>query len=361
VAKFFRMDGWGILRALTVRSSSVLLLFILSGCAILSPEPPEQLPVPEPVQEPEPEPQAQPEPEPEPVPIVEPAPPPPPEPQNIEPLVAVVLSDRTSAYVDVADALNKYLKNNEIYDLSDRSLLARDAFASIAESGASAIVAVGLPAARAARRFATVPVVVGQVFNINDSELLSDEVKAVAVLPPIGMQIDAWHEFDPSVRNVGAILGTGHEDLIAEADAAMKERGVKFHYAIAGSDRETLYLFNRLVRDIDGFILFPDNRILSRSVLTEMMAYASRHRVQVAVYNEPLLDAGAIFSAGTVDSDIAAKIALVLDQALNGNMKSVPPVTALSEIDILTNPAVLQRLGLMSGDSKLDGTLADAQ
>jgi ABC-type uncharacterized transport system substrate-binding protein len=92
-----------------------------------------------------------------------------------------------------------------------------------------------------------------------------------------------------------------------------------------------------------------------------MMAYASRHRVQVAVYNEPLLDAGAIFSAGTVDSDIAAKIALVLDQALNGDMKSVPPVTALSEIDILTNPAVLQRLGLMSGDSKLDGTLADAQ
>ena len=90
MAKFFRMDGWGLLRALTVRSSSVLLLFILSGCAILSPEPPEQLPVPEPVQEPEPEPQVQPEPEPEPVPIVEPAPPPPPEPQNIEPLIAVV-------------------------------------------------------------------------------------------------------------------------------------------------------------------------------------------------------------------------------------------------------------------------------
>jgi len=358
------MDGWGLLRALTVRSASVLLLFILSGCAIFSPPPPEPTPVPEPVQEPEPEPQVQPDPEPEPEPIVEPAPPappPPPEPQNIEPLVAVVLSDRTSAYVDVAEALEKYLENHEIYDLSDRSLMARDAFATIAESGASAIVAVGLPAARAARRFATVPVVVGQVFNIHDSELLSDDVKAVAVLPPIGLQIDAWHELDPSIRNVGAILGAGHEDLIAEADAALKERGVKFHYAIAGSDRETLYLFNRLVRDIDGFILFPDNRILSRSVLTEMMAYASRHRVQVAVYNEPLLDAGAIFSAGTVDSDIAAKIALVLDQALDGDMESVPPITALSEIDVLTNPTVLDRLGLLIDGSKLDGTLADAQ
>ena len=46
-------------------------------------------------------------------------------------------------------------------------------------------VAVGLPAARAARRFATVPVVVGQVFNVHEGELLSDDVKAVAVLPPI--------------------------------------------------------------------------------------------------------------------------------------------------------------------------------
>ena len=56
-----------------------------------------------------------------------------------------------------------------------------------------------------------------------------------------------------------------------------------------------------LIRDIDGFILFPDNRILSRSVLTEMMADANRHRVQVAVFNEPLLEFGAGVPVGTGD------------------------------------------------------------
>lgn len=322
--------------------------------------PPEQpLPPPPPDLPPivEPEPVIIPEPDPEPV--VEPAPEP--EPQNIEPLVAVVLSDRTPAYNDVAAALETFLENHAVYDLGEKGLTARDAFAQIAASEASAIVAVGLPAARAARRFSTVPVVVGQVFNIGDSELLSDDVKAVAVLPPIGLQIDAWHELDPSVRNVGAILGEGHEDLIAEADEELKKRGVKLHYAIASSDRETLYLFNRLVRDIDGFILFPDNRILSRTVLTEMMTYASRHRVQVAVYNEPLLDYGAMFAAGAVELDIAQRITVVLDKVLSGKIDTVPAITPLTEIDIQTNPAVLQRLGLGTSIGDIDETLAEAK
>jgi ABC-type uncharacterized transport system substrate-binding protein len=323
------------------------------------PLPPQQPDLP-PVIHPEPEPVVIPEPEPEPEPVVEPAPEPEPEPQNIEPLVAVVLSDRTPAYNDVAAALETYLDNHEVYDLSETDLTARTAFAEIASSEASAIVAVGLPAARAARRFSTVPVVVGQVFNVSDSELLSDDVKAVAVLPPIGLQIDAWHEMDPSVRNVGAILGEGHEDLIAEADKAMQERGVKFHYAIASSDRETLYLFNRLVRDIDGFILFPDNRILSRSVLNEMMTYASRHRVQIAVFNEPLLDHGAMYVAGSVETDIAQQITAVLDQVLSGNIDAVPAITPLTKIDIQANPEVLQRLGLESPDDRLIDALAEA-
>ena len=214
------------------RSSAVFVLLLLSGCSMfipaeqpIPPLPPDLPPVvtPDPVIIPDPVPE----------PIVEPAPEPEPEPQHIEPLVAVVLSDRTPAYDDVAAALETYLDHHEIYDLSEKGVTARDAFAEIASSEASAIVAVGLPAARAARRFSTVPVVVGQVFNVADGELLSADVKAVAVLPPMGLQIDAWHEMDPSVRNVGAILGEGHEDLIAEADKAMKERGVKFHYAIA--------------------------------------------------------------------------------------------------------------------------------
>lgn len=352
------MDMSGPVRMMVVRSSLFLLLIILSGCSIFIPAPPEPVATTEPEPAPLPEPTIEPAPEPEPPPIVTPEPVLPAEPQNIKPLVAVVISNRTPAYVDVSIALDRYLDNQEIYDLSDRSMSPREAFAAIAESGASAAVAVGLPAAQAAKKYSSVPVVVGQVFNVNDNELLSDHIKAVAVLPPIDRQLEAWRALDPALRNVGAILGPGHDDLIAETDRAMSEKGIKFHYAIAETDRETLYLFNRLVRDIDGFILFPDNRILSRSVLGEMMSYASRHRVQVAVFNEPLLDHGATFSAASVSSDIAATITRVLEEIIDGNIDAVPPVTGLTEIDVRTNPAVLRKLGLASGDADVSNTVA---
>lgn len=357
------MEKWEHSRTMTVRSSLILLLFVLSGCSILMPAPPEVevTPEPAPLPEPEPEPEPVPLPEPDPPPIAQPEPVVPVTPQNIAPLVAVVLSDRTPAYVDVALALDYYLDNHETYDLSDRSMTAREAHVAIAQSQARAIVAVGMPAAKAAARFATVPVVVAQVFNVIDPELNASHVKAVGVLPPIDLQVDAWRELDPGIRNVGAILGPGHEALIAETDRALHQRGIKFHYAIANTDRETLYLFQRLVRDIDGFILFPDNRVLSRTVLADMMNYASRHRVQIAVFNEPLLQMGATFYSGAVDADIAATIAIVLDKVINGNADKVPAFTGLSKIDVRINPATIQKLGLISIDAGSGNTVADSQ
>ena len=352
------MDATGPARVFISRSLLIFLLASLSGCAILMPEPPEPVVQVEPQPEPEPEPVIEPEPEPE------PEPPPPPQPvvpQPVGPLVAVVLSNRTPAFVGVSDALEAYLDNSETYDLGDRSLQPQAAFAAISDSGARAVVAIGLSAARAASEYATVPVVVSQVFNINESQLLSPTLKAVRVLPPIEQQVEAWLEIDSSIRNVGALLGSGHEDLIAETDEALARHGIKFHYAIAGSDRESLYLFNRLVRDIDGFILFPDNRILSRDVLTEMMSKASRHRVQVAVFNEPLLSMGATFSASAVESDIAASITTVLNRIIDGKVGDVPPVSDLSELRITTNPAAIQRLGLSLPESALGDTVADAE
>jgi ABC-type uncharacterized transport system substrate-binding protein len=218
-----------------------------------------------------------------------------------------------------------------------------------------------MPAARAAQRFSTLPVVFSQVFNFGDFALPGGNMKGVAVLPPIDLQIKAWRQLDPSIRNVGAILGPGHESLIEETNQALQAAGIKFHYAIAGSDRETLYLFNRLVRDLDGYILFPDNRILSRTVLDEMMSYASRHRVQVAVFSESLLDRGAIFSANSVPADIAETIASVLEGLMAKRGESLPELHALRRMDVALNLVIARKFGLDIGEANAATSVADAQ
>ncbi len=355
MAKFFRREKSEFLQRVILRSSLVFLLLVLSGCALVLPEPPP--PVVTTI------------PEPEPAPAIDDAPvaqlPPiirtPGVPESVSARVAIVVSESKLAYTNISSKLLPFLEDYQIYDLADRNRSARQVFAAIADSNAKFVVAIGLNAAKLAKSFATVPVIFSQVFNVQENRLVSDKVKGVAVLPPLDLQVEAWRGMDPNIRNIGAILGEGHEDLIAEADQAMMARGIKFHYAIAYSDRETLYHYKRLIHHIDGYLLFPDNRILSRAVLTEMMSDAARHRIQVAVFNDSLLKHGATFSASSVDQDIADKITIALNEIVKGNIDAVAPVTPLSEIEIRTNPAMIEIFGLDVDSVQIGNSVADAQ
>ena len=109
-------------------------------------------------------------------------------------------------------------------------------------------------------------------------------------------------ELDPTIVRVGAIIGEGHEDLIEEAQQAAEEHGIDLRVQVTTSDQETLYFFRRMIRDIDGFWLFPDNRVLSGRALQEMLAEASRQHVPVNVPNESMLQLGAKISMSAVAS-----------------------------------------------------------
>lgn len=324
------------------------LMALTSGCSFLA-----SLSTPEPV-EPVVEPQLPPDLKPVPPPIVEADPAPPPEPVvDAEPApaaepdtlrVAVLLSGRSAAYENVANALAAQLDGVDIYDLSDRSLTPKETYDSILSSGTELVVAIGIKATALARSFEEVPVVFSQVFNVGEIGVSTDNVRGVSVLPPLDLQIAAWRELNPNLSSIGAIIGTGHERLIDEATRSAETGGVRFQYRLAQSDRETLYLFTRLVPDIDGFWLFPDNRILSASVLRQMLAYANRHRVQVAVFNDSLLALGATISTTSVDEDIAETIVAVANKLLEEGGIAVPAVTPLNKIQIRTNTKGLEQV-----------------
>jgi ABC-type uncharacterized transport system substrate-binding protein len=325
------------------RISPVLLALFVTACATM-----------EPVPEGRPEPEVA---EPAPLPGVPPGPPAPAvtEPETFAPRVAVVLSARKPAYENVAKQLGELLEDYAVYDLGDESLTPRQIFAGIEAIETEFVIAIGLRAATVARSFSKVPVVFCQVFNIADNKLTSAQVKGVAALPPLALQVGAWKQLNPGLQDIGAIVGSGHDGLIEEAKDAARSGGLTLHHRIAGSDRETLYLFNRLAPDIDGFWLFPDNRILSPAVLREILAYASRHHVQVAAFNPRLLELGATLSAKSVDSDIAATVVDVARRMAKGESDAIPSVTPLNEIDIRRNPVTAKSPELAAADSGEEG------
>jgi hypothetical protein len=323
-------------RRLAVRVLMLCLGLGVAGCAqqtVRSPAaepPPSEQPVPVPPVPAEPA-----APEPTPVhPIIETPP------EEIAPpltdTVAIVLSDRTPAFENVATEIGRLLDDYLLYNLADKSLAPPEVFAGIAELQARIVIAIGLAATREAILRSSVPVVFCQVFNISASQDTVVPVRGVASTPPLAEQVAAWKRLNPELKAVGAILGPGHEALIAEAQAAAAEHDVAFHYRLASSDRETLFTFQRMAAELDGFWLFPDNRVLSVGILQEMLDYASRHDVDVAVFNPALLDMGATLSATTMDADIAATTLSVSSRILRGEIDHVPWLTPLNEVRINT-------------------------
>ena len=314
-----------------LRSAIIIAALGFSGCSALLPEP-EAPPRAEPVEQDSKIVIVPPSPAPTPKAAARISPPPP------LPSLAIVLTSGLSAYADVATELMQRFENHDVYDLSDDGNVPVNTLRLVNDSDSGVVVAIGLRAAVSSVAMSDIPVVFSQVFNYQ--KLLTENSRGVSSIAPLDAQIAAWKEMNPTVSRIGAIVGEGHDDLIAEAELAAERHGVELLAHVAHSDQETLYIFKRMIRDIDGFWLFPDNRVLSRRALQQIMDGAERQRVPVLVPSESLLSMGASISVSSVAADIAETITKVIRQIESGNIADVPPITPLSEIRVTTSETI---------------------
>ena len=317
------MPGNGTSNWTVIRCTAILVALTLAGCSTITPEiepvaEPEIVSVPV-VVEPE---------QPTKVPEPEPAPP------RLPP-VAIVLTSSQPAFVDVANALTEHLDDFQIFDLSDSSQPPVSVLRVINDSNSGTVVAIGLRAAKSSVAMANMPVIFSQVFNHQDHGLLTEHSRGIAPLAPLDAQLAAWTEADPTISRIGIIVGEGHDELITEARIAAQKHNIELRVRIAHSDQETLYLFRRMSHDIDGFWLFPDNRILSARSLQQILESAKRGQVAVAVPYESMLTMGATISMATQAEDIAATIAKIIRQIHDDGLLSVPAISPLSAVRVV--------------------------
>jgi ABC-type uncharacterized transport system substrate-binding protein len=140
-------------------------------------------------------------------------------------------------------------------------------------------------------------------------------------------------------------MSRAHADMANEAAAAARSDGIRIDSETSSSDQETLYLFKRLAARVDGFWLFPDNRILSPNVLRELLSYARSHEVGVLVSSDILLSWGALLSASSTPKDVARGVSDVLDRVATGRTAGLPAMTPLTEVRLTINPIVAADLG----------------
>jgi ABC-type uncharacterized transport system substrate-binding protein len=95
-----------------------------------------------------------------------------------------------------------------------------------------------------------------------------------------------------------------------------------------------------MAQNIDGFWLFPDNRILSTRSIQKILQTARRGQIAVAVPNESMLDLGATVSISTEAEDIAETIARIIRKIQIDGLESVPPISPLSAVRVVTRDSV---------------------
>lgn len=312
-----------------------LLLWLgAAGCQPVVP-PPETDPEPVPAAEPEP---VEPAPEPEPAPV---EPPPPPEPMRI----ALLSSSDNPEYEAVKRAIIELngRRNVDLFDLGGSALRARVAIDSLRSRGHDKVVAIGLLAAQATQRLDAEKVVFCQVLNHVEHELAGKNRSGVLALPPLDGAAELWHSIARDVTRVGVISGGGHDAVIASASKAFAARGIELVHQVANSDKEMLLAFQRMLPEIQGYWLLPDNRILSRDTIRDLVSYARRSGVGVLVNGQRFLELGATVSAATNPEDIAARAhAMLLDFHESGEFRNAHMVFPRKSVLHLNEPVAVE-------------------
>jgi len=261
-----------------------------------------------------------------------------------------ILYHNASGYGDIAAQLKKLLpaETYRVTMADVQSETSQKALDTLRRNPRVFTVAIGLPAARFARDELKGPVLFAGVFNYQELLVAGRSVRGVAAMPPLDLQVQDWRKFDPKVRRVGLIVSQSHTDLIPQAELAASMATVSFKSEISSSDRETLYLFKRMVPQIDGLWLVPDDQILSPGILHDLLEYAVSHGVRVCVFSDALLDWGAFMSASPTPADTARTLRRLLERMMAGGANAVPRLTTTSELVVHLNTQVAGRLGVSS-------------
>ncbi len=262
--------------------------------------------------------------------------------------IAVLVSDETPAIRRVAQEVTKQAGVPvKTFRLAGGEATQREIISRIQAGPEDTVIAVGLPAARAARLILGKQVVFCQVFNYEASGLTSAKnMKGVSAHPPVREQFRVWRQLDPRIRRIGVITGPHITGLIAEAGRAAQQNGMVLVQKTVSTDRETLYAFKQLLPKVQGVWIVPDNRILSVNVLREMMNLAAKDGKQVLSFSHELLVLGALFSIEADPEDIARQ---ALVRARTRLAEDSPPGTVvqpLTRMDVRINAVMLRQFGL---------------
>lgn len=225
-----------------------------------------------------------------------------------EPLL-IVLSDSSLAYGRLVEKIRAQTRRETIVLSLDTPLPGDRSLASQLKMRQGPVIAIGIEAAKfLAPQAKQRDIVFALVFNHREHRLLEKGMIGVSMLPPPEQVLRLLKAISPQVTALTLPVRPDLSDYAALARVEAGRLGLTLSTPEVGNDKELLLLTRKLDPAIRGLWLLPDNRVISKEGLQQVMAVSVKNGRQTIVFSPTLFPLGGLLSAEYDEEATAASI-----------------------------------------------------
>ena len=277
-----------------------------------------------------------------------------------EPVVVVVISERSASYLEAADALTAELERAGL-PRADIALVTSGEYSLGAPANVSPrlLVAVGTGAANLlAAKDSRIPLIATLLPASSFEQIVlatgrkpSATFSAVFLSQPFSRQLDLIRLALPEARRVGVLWGPDSQTQAPALQAAIQVRGLQLVAGVVGPGEPAYPALQKVLEDADLLLAVANPQLYNSASIQNILLSSYRSKVPFVGFSPSYVQAGAVFAVYSTPAMIGRQTAMMARSIFQGRGLPALPQYPL-EFNVSVNDQVARSLGL-----KLDAGL----
>lgn len=283
-----------------------------------------------------------------------------------EPVVVVVLSERSASYLEAAEVLVRELERGAPerggVARSDIAVMTLPEYSAAIALAPRLFIAVGAGAAsvlavreqRIPQIATLLPASSFEQIMQNSGRRPSANFSAVYLSQPFVRQLDLIRLALPEARQLGVLFGADSQNQAAALQAASQSRGLQLISAVVAQGEQAYPALQKILEEADLLLALPSPQVYNSSSIQNILLSSYRKRVPFVGFSASYVQAGAVVAVYSTPAMISRQTAVMARNLLMGRGLPIAPQYP-QDFTVNVNDQVARSLGL-----KLDaGSLTD--
>ncbi|MEM7099617.1 MAG: hypothetical protein AAF541_15230 [Pseudomonadota bacterium] len=136
----------------------------------------------------------------------------------------------------------------------------------------------------------------------------------VAPHPSLALQLAAWLQAYPDIKQIGVLSSQAFGDSINTLSQAAEQHDVVLFHEYVSSDTEALFVFENMGPNLDAFIYLPDPEVLTPNLVRNIQIYAKDKPLKLLAYTPAILNLPGVYGVTPSAQDITEQLMQILTQ-----------------------------------------------